>query len=339
MLQSLMKKLYLKLLRSDTSGQPFKSFKPLKGWYLVAILSLFSLTLKAQDITAGDQIKYFGDRMSDPRLIIELRGNYGVLYQFEGSGRERHTNMPLSQLKSIDSVRVSLYKKGPFKNASYKALVTKTGCKEVNTFEIRPLPYSVACCHINVGYWMKLCLNIPDSISQNYPLFRYDVYNSYLNWDQVTQGGRPFKVFKPYADKLSANGFHKLIMDIRQVDCIAMELIRNIDSLSYEVIRDSIRKINPTNYPSEKYFESIVDTVIYHRPEIFFPLAQDLFQYKDIMFRHANNREAFKILKETDETHPLRKEYIQVRRNQIISDVSMLTVNVAFWTTIGFLVF
>lgn len=107
---------------------------------------------------------------------------------------------------------------------------------------------------------------------------------------------------------------------------ITRYLIDNIASLDYNTLKDSLTKL-PSEYPyKSEYFNAVIDSVCARRPDLFFRLAEDLPDQRDVIFASADNRrEIRKKLKEVAPDSPLKKEFLKGKRREKFYNIAGTT--------------
>lgn len=168
--------------------------------------------------------------------------------------------------------------------------------------------------NLNNAYWWTNFLKMQDSINSTFKLQHYSFRNGFGIWESFANKTIYYKTFSTHADTRI-----KVIRDsITSIHTpyasLTNEVIKNIGAINYLSLKDSVAKLLMDSSSTGGYFGAIINSVSNNRPELFFKLADDMPDRKEMLFSAVNGRSTFAKLKAVETNTPAKKEFIKVKR-------------------------
>ena len=197
---------------------------------------------------------------------------------------------------------------------------------------------------INNGYWWKSFIQLSDRVNNEFPLYHYSFRIGFDMWDSFKNKDAPYSDFFLFADEK----IKRLSDSVRAIQIpyvlLTERLIDRASTIEYAALKDSLLLL-PTvpigNYDesSVNYFRRVIQAVGLTRPELFFKLAEDMPDKKDMIFSAAtfgpDNKELIETLKSAKTNSPAKSEFFKERSRDKRTAVAAMTIYgtmlVLFW--------
>jgi hypothetical protein len=187
---------------------------------------------------------------------------------------------------------------------------------------------------INNAYWWDVFVNLCNEINSR---FKWQHY-SFRGYNDIELGGNerlPFESFKVFADTTIGTLRKRLTAIHTDYTLIANEVINNIETIEYGLLKESLVKVGEKPEGSG-YFNAIIQTVCKSRPEWFYQLAEDMPTKKEMMFNSVYGHKIVKNLKAVKTDSPVKKEFIKLKRKDRGFTFTVIGTSIAGAALLGF---
>ena len=272
---------------------------------------------------------------ADKKLFyVELNGEQGTLYSLgrwldvAGSGYSIiYTDTITKQAETSDFLftgdKSTIQQSG---NKLYLVAQHRKGTKkmEIDTSSNTALINT----NINNAYWwdsfLKLCSDI-----------NYSFRNGFGLWNSFDNKSIYHKDFRVYADSRIKMLRDSIVAVRAPYVLLTNEVIKNITTIDYASLKDSVSKLIAENLYQSSYFGTVINSICNNRPDLFFKLVEDIPGKKEMLFDAVGDKEAIKKLKATATNSAVKKEFFKAKKRDKAFTVKMIGNAVAGAVVLG----
>lgn len=204
-----------------------------------------------------------------------------------------------------------------------KGLCLVSGSKKKRTCWLhRPIDTNLANNQLNNAWYLRHYFDLDRELSEVYPLSYHDFREGFDTWEKLPEHEKnmPYLQFRAFADEKLKQ--MKDSITTLHGKCIILKnnIIQNIHSLDYNVLKDSLNHLLVVYGGPSRYFGLVIDTVALRYPEYFFRLAEDLPQHKQsILSNGIYNKQAFSGLASVEGHDEVKREFLKKRKEMRVS--------------------
>jgi hypothetical protein len=116
-------------------------------------------------------------------------------------------------------------------------------------------------------------------------------------------------------------------------------VIKNIGSIDYTSLKDSISKLPVKDESAKGYVGAIINSVCNNRPALFFKLAEDMPDRKEMLFEAFYDKETIRKLKAVETDSDAKKEFLKAKKKEKGFVVRAIAIAAAGAALLGFSIY
>jgi hypothetical protein len=178
------------------------------------------------------------------------------------------------------------------------------------------VPDDRAMVNLNNGYFLDTYFKMSDDLNLEFPLAHHWSLTGFEVWERIGPKDMSHQKFKLYADKRI-----KTIRDslaIAQNRYVANKdfLLKNLSSLDYPTLRDSISQLPPDLKPDTEYFALVVTELARTRPSDYLTYVEENPAKRDALFINVQDDDrAVTAIRNVDGHKVSKKQFLKERRS------------------------
>jgi hypothetical protein len=170
---------------------------------------------------------------------------------------------------------------------------------------------------INNAYWWHHFNGLVDSIHSRFPMYGYSFRNGFGYWNSFQNKTSYYKDFQVYADAKIKLIYDSIAAVQTPYTSLTDSIIKSMAGIDYSSLKASLDKLPVRDSPESVYFSAIVKSVCLTRPELFFKLAEDMPDKKNLLFDVAvYDKEISDKLVMVETSSPAKKEFLKARKDE-----------------------
>lgn len=169
---------------------------------------------------------------------------------------------------------------------------------------------------INNGFWWNDFFKLCDSVDSKFVWQHYSFRNGFGLWNSFTNKEEYYIDFRLFVKKKTKDIKDSISKYHTAYTLTTTNILNSISTIEYSALKDSLVKL-PAEWPYlSSYFSNVIKSICINRPELFFILADDMPDNKNLILGLADrDKETIKRLKAIQTDSPSKKEFFKDRRD------------------------
>lgn len=182
---------------------------------------------------------------------------------------------------------------------------------------------------LNHAYWLDHFFAMSKTINNAFPFYHYSFREGFGRWESLDNKNLPYPIFRPYADAVIKTIQDSITKVHLPYTATANAIINRINTIDYAALKDSVSALAHLDEYPNRYFSTIIKAIANNRPELYFPLADDLPNKKAAIFSAVYEKETIKKLKAIPTDSPAKRAFIEHKKSDRNSLLSSLAAGAA----------
>lgn len=165
---------------------------------------------------------------------------------------------------------------------------------------------------MNNAYYQRQFAIMSREINEAYPLSNHSFRDAFSTWKGLKEKQMHHRQFSVWADKRIKEIKDSISASGDQYTRMTNYITQNIRGIEYTALKDSLVQLR-ANYTG--YFGAVMDTIAMQQPEYFFRLAEDLPDYRSLIFSSGiYSRRVYTAVKDVKGHDKIKQEFLKERK-------------------------
>ena len=266
---------------------------------------------------SNNEIVFLETKSKTRLYYVELNGSDGKVYEMgsyldkAGSGYSIRSTDTL--IRQSDGVYTGKNTKVFSEN---KIVFLETQNKKTKKFIVdTSANLTMVNTNLNNAYYLDNFFSMCDELNKTYPLNHYSFRNGFSFWRDLQNKESDHLLFRIFANNKLKDIKDSISSVQNQYVALTNNLIQNIKTIEYTILKDSLTKLPADFRGTSWYFGTVINEISKHRPDFFFRLAEDLPNNRNVIFTAVeDDKQVLQNLKDVENHNEIKEEFFKDRK-------------------------